>query len=171
MACVFPAIKLSSVFRRANLAEYPEKPSTQPIQEHGYANLADLPVELLLEIISYFPHQTACKEEILRTMIGPEGCYIPWKVLEYDYFARPETLRALSQTNRKLRSVFLGVLWEDLDACAIRYRPTTNKSWETSWKEIARVMEGSFQGVLDNRELLGYVRQDYILRSRAGDIY
>ncbi|KAJ7481956.1 hypothetical protein FB451DRAFT_1444746, partial [Mycena latifolia] len=70
------------------------------------AGLLSLPVETFHLITSYF-------------VGAPIPCTIS-KVLPGMHLERPEALRALSHTCRRLRSVFLAQAWERLEVCASR---------------------------------------------------
>ncbi|KAJ7735749.1 hypothetical protein B0H16DRAFT_1575282 [Mycena metata] len=66
--------------------------------------LPSLPPELLHEIISYLSST-------------PIPC-LDWHVLSSNYLERSSTLRALSQTCKRFRSVFLALAWEHVEVCA-----------------------------------------------------
>ncbi|KAJ6597575.1 hypothetical protein DFH09DRAFT_82676 [Mycena vulgaris] len=75
--------------------------------------LPALPVETLHEIISHFAGAPLpCPSHIAR-------------VLSRMHLERPKALRVLSETCRRLRSVFLTPAWERLEACASESVPDT----------------------------------------------
>jgi hypothetical protein len=76
---------------------------------NGNCGLVELPANLLLEIMSYFP---AVPVPTTRTS------YLP--ILRPSVFERWDVLRALSQTCQLWRSVFFPMLWERMEACAVR---------------------------------------------------
>ncbi len=69
----------------------------------------ELPLELLLEIISHFQAVS------IPAKLGSEMPVLPPSVFE-----RPDVLRALSQTCRHWRSIFFPMLWERMEVCAVR---------------------------------------------------
>ena len=76
----------------------------------GVANtsgLPALPVELLFEILSQLPTVPVPMVRDYRMSIYP-ACYLE----------KPQTLRALSQTCRSLRSIFLPHVWQSIEVCA-----------------------------------------------------
>ncbi|KAJ7457947.1 hypothetical protein B0H11DRAFT_2319506, partial [Mycena galericulata] len=70
------------------------------------------------------------------------------------YRKRPETLRALSQTNRAFRSVFLPLLWEHVEAC---FEPKYGTAWDT---RVVDVLFDRCTGLMEreNRNLARHVR-------------
>ncbi|KAJ7149119.1 hypothetical protein C8R46DRAFT_916479 [Mycena filopes] len=72
-----------------------------PVNTSG---LPVLPVELLHEIVSYFP-------------CAPVPC-LSWHVLSKDHLARSNAIRALSETCQQLRRVFLAHAWAHVEICA-----------------------------------------------------
>ncbi|KAJ7697012.1 hypothetical protein B0H17DRAFT_1130659 [Mycena rosella] len=66
-------------------------------------SLPDLPTELLIEIVKYYP----------KLLVGIEASL---QGVPSHQFSGNTTLRALSQTCRTLRSIFLPVLWERVHA-------------------------------------------------------
>lgn len=100
-----------------------------------------LPVELWLEIVSYYPIVKA------PNYVSHHGSS---RGLSEDYLDRPKALRALSQTNRALRNLFLPVLWERLEVCAGKY-----EAW---YKVFGELLEQKSIGLAANTELAAYVR-------------
>ncbi|KAJ6597590.1 hypothetical protein DFH09DRAFT_1304381 [Mycena vulgaris] len=70
--------------------------------------LPSLPVEILQEIVSHLPG-------------GPVPCTVYMSgVLLGTHLARSKALRALSETCRRLRDVFIASAWEHIEACVSR---------------------------------------------------
>ncbi|KAJ7276667.1 hypothetical protein C8J57DRAFT_1061394, partial [Mycena rebaudengoi] len=69
---------------------------------------------------------------------------------------RQETLRALSQTCRHLRAIFLLVFWERVEAC---FEPKHYKNWY-EWVADVLLKRCEFKGLMDreNRNIARYVR-------------
>jgi len=86
-----------------------DKQATEDFIPSFHPQVLELPVELWLEIISYFP---AVPIPTLRIARNP---VLPPSTLE-----RGDVLRALSQTCRTLRKIFFQQAWERLEVCAIR---------------------------------------------------
>ncbi|KAF8060831.1 hypothetical protein FPV67DRAFT_1587292 [Lyophyllum atratum] len=76
--------------------------------------LPALPVELLLETISYFP-------TIPIPIVGDD-------MYSTSYLDRPQLCRALSQTCRSLRSRFLPLSWQRIEVCVTTRKKPKNKS-------------------------------------------
>ncbi|KAJ7165965.1 hypothetical protein C8R46DRAFT_997059 [Mycena filopes] len=76
------------------------------------------------------------------------------KTIPTSYRERPETLRALSQTSRALRAVFLPLLWEYVEACFI---PKDDTTWS---KRVASVLLKRCKGLMknENQSLAQHVR-------------
>ncbi|EDR02172.1 uncharacterized protein LACBIDRAFT_309861 [Laccaria bicolor S238N-H82] len=104
-----------------------------------------LPVELLMEILSYFP----------RPLVGVPlyGVYFhstpPASSLE-----RTNLLRALSQTCQQWRLIFLSLLWERVEVCTARSQKT-----EAAWNLwLARSLERKSKGLAQNPQYASHVR-------------
>ncbi|KAG5652933.1 hypothetical protein H0H81_003009 [Sphagnurus paluster] len=98
--------------------------STLTLQPHHNHNICTtLPVELWLEILSYYP-----AEEFYK------GIY--WVCLE-----RTGVLRALSQTNQHLRRIFLPKLWERFEISSAE----TGAWYKTAGEALLRKSEGILQ--------------------------
>lgn len=76
---------------------------------NGKCKFIDLPAELLLEIVSFFPAVHIPTSRRFNTPVLPPSIFERWDVL-----------RALSQTCRLWRNIFFPMLWERMEACAIR---------------------------------------------------
>ncbi|KAJ7038982.1 hypothetical protein C8F04DRAFT_332626 [Mycena alexandri] len=91
-------------------------------------SLPDLPTELLMEIIKYYP------ELYVEVDARTKG------VLSEQYPGN-DALRALSQTSRTLRDIYLPVLWERFHSCfTVRNRP--KRKIRTRAKMLERRMKG-----------------------------
>ncbi|KAJ7730161.1 hypothetical protein B0H16DRAFT_1893668 [Mycena metata] len=91
-------------------------------------SLPDLPTELLMEIIKYYPELYV---EVDARVNG---------VLSGQYPGN-DALRALSQTSRTLRAIYLPVLWERFHSCfTVRNRP--KRKIRTRAKMLERRMKG-----------------------------
>ncbi|KAJ7661948.1 hypothetical protein DFH06DRAFT_987519, partial [Mycena polygramma] len=98
-------------------------PSTNPMP-----SLPDLPTELLMEIVSYYP-------ELYPAF---DACTYG---VPHDQFSGKDSLRALSQTSRVLRDIFLPALWSRVHACfTSRNRP--KRKIKTRAKMLERRMKG-----------------------------
>ena len=103
----------------------------------------ELPIELLMEILSYFPRAPI---EVPRY-----GVYFyntpPASSLEYT-----DLLRALSQTCRRWRSIFLPLLWECLEVCTTRSQKPAWYLW------LARSLEKKSKGLAQSPQHAAHVR-------------
>lgn len=69
----------------------------------------DLPLEILMEIVSYYP-----------ALPLPVSRYFCSQVLPSSTLVRSDALRSLSQVCRYWRQIFFPMLWEHVGACSIR---------------------------------------------------
>ncbi|KAJ6597599.1 hypothetical protein DFH09DRAFT_867113, partial [Mycena vulgaris] len=94
--------------------------------------LPSLPAETLHEIVSHFPGVPV-----------PCTAYTG-RCLSANHLARPETLRALSETCRRLRDVLIALSWERVEVCASRRIPEGSSDsfsvelWSSISKELVR---------------------------------
>jgi hypothetical protein len=87
-----------------------DKQATEDVIPSSHPHvLEQIPAELWLEIISYFP---------AIPIPTPRPAHNP--VLPPSTLERSDVLRALSQTCRALRKIFFPQAWERLEVCAIR---------------------------------------------------
>ncbi|KAJ7153223.1 hypothetical protein C8R46DRAFT_1119787 [Mycena filopes] len=88
----------------------------------------DLPTELLMEIVKYYPELYVGIDARVRGVLSEE-------------YAGNDALRALSQTNHALRGIFLPVLWARFHSCfTARNRP--KRKIRTRAKMLERRMKG-----------------------------
>ena len=74
------------------------------------SKIFDLPIEIFVEVLSYFPALPIPTTSTAYPLLSPET------------LARSDALRALSQTCLSFRNIFFPLLWERLEACAVRTR-------------------------------------------------
>ncbi|KAJ3554440.1 hypothetical protein NP233_g12424 [Leucocoprinus birnbaumii] len=77
--------------------------------DNGKCKFVEMPLELLFEVMSYFP---AVQVPTSRRYNIP--------LLPPSVFERQDALRALSQTCKLWRTIFYPMLWERMEACAVR---------------------------------------------------
>ncbi|KAJ6485319.1 hypothetical protein C8R47DRAFT_1129782 [Mycena vitilis] len=93
-------------------------------------SLPDLPTELLMEIVKYYPELN----------LDVDACIHPGRPVG-EQFQGNDSLRALSQTCRALRDIFVPVLWARVHACfTSRNRP--KRRIRTRAKMLERRMIG-----------------------------
>ncbi|KAJ7667396.1 hypothetical protein B0H17DRAFT_1210199 [Mycena rosella] len=120
--------------------------------------LLDIPTEIWLEIVSdsNFLILQSEKDGIPRSLLLLSRSTIPScpKTIPSAYRGRPETLRALSQSCRALRSVFLPLLWERVEAC---FEPKDGTAW---YARVANVLLARCRGLMkpENRSIAHHVR-------------
>ncbi|KAJ7493757.1 hypothetical protein FB451DRAFT_1215295 [Mycena latifolia] len=102
-------------------------------------SLPDLPTELLMEIVKYYPDLHLYIDASIR------GVY-------NDEFSGNDTLRALSQTCRTLRGIFLPVLWERVHACF------TVRNLPRKIKRRAKMLERRMIGIQKTVYILPYIQ-------------
>ncbi|KAJ8086316.1 hypothetical protein PM082_005139 [Marasmius tenuissimus] len=128
------------------------KDTKTPIQQND-SRFLKLPVEILTtQILGYFPNVPVGIPEEVR----PDSSHDPAPLLPEIVLERSKVLRALAQTCRRLREVYLPLQWEQLDLCAYPHEPGTyGGSWYlTITKKTERVSEG----LLNSPDLASYVR-------------
>ncbi|KAJ7607789.1 hypothetical protein DFH06DRAFT_1249608 [Mycena polygramma] len=115
-----------------------------------------IPTEIWVEIVSdsNFRVLGSAKDGMPRSLLLLSRSKIKScpKTVPTGYRERPETLRALSQTCRALRGIFLPLLWEHLEACFI---PKTAATWGT---RVAKVLLDRCKGLMKSESLRSYVR-------------
>ncbi|KAJ7472138.1 hypothetical protein FB451DRAFT_1559282 [Mycena latifolia] len=118
----------------------------------------DIPTEIWLEIVSgsNFLILDGEKDGIPRSLLLLSRSQIAScpKTVPPAYRERPETLRALSQTCRALRAVFLPLLWERVEAC---FQPKNDAAWHA---RVANVLLARCRGLLkpENKAIARHVR-------------
>ncbi|KAJ7123786.1 hypothetical protein C8R43DRAFT_41242 [Mycena crocata] len=118
----------------------------------------EIPTEIWLEIVSgsNFLILDGEKDGIPRSLLllGRSKISSCPKTIPPAYRERPETLRALSQTCRAFRAVFLPVLWERVEACFI---PKDDTAW---YARVAKVLLDRCTGLMkrENQNLARHVR-------------
>ncbi|KAJ7174528.1 hypothetical protein C8R46DRAFT_91196 [Mycena filopes] len=117
-----------------------------------------VPPELWLEIVSdyYLRNLSSKRDGFPRSLLLLSRSKIKSspKTIPTSYRERPEALRALSQTTRALRAVFLPLLWEYVEACFI---PKDDTTWS---KRVASVLLKRCKGLMkhENQGLAQHVR-------------
>lgn len=96
-----PVLRSKGKHTKAELIEHSQALRAGPVNTQG---LPSLPTETLLEITSHLPK------------VGLMNKCRP--VLGAGYLDRQAALKALSQTCRSLRNVFLPIAWQRIEACA-----------------------------------------------------
>ncbi|KAF7343968.1 hypothetical protein MVEN_01686000 [Mycena venus] len=103
-------------------------------------SLPDLPTELLMEIVKYYPELYLDIDAIIHGMASEQ-------------FAGDDALRALSQTCRTLRGIFLPVLWARVYACfTSRNRPKKRV------KRRAKMLERRMIGIQKTPYVMPHIR-------------
>jgi hypothetical protein len=118
--------------------------------QHSGAGIQSMPHELLLEILQYLG------PPLDRT--GYFGGTPPYPLNS----ERRQTLHSLSQCCRALRSFFLPLAWEYVDACRAK-----NGHGECDWTQMRkrqRNLELKSRGLVQNPNLAAYVRYESICR-------
>ncbi|KAF5330541.1 hypothetical protein D9619_005233 [Psilocybe cf. subviscida] len=117
-------------------------------QDPARARVLDLPLELWTETLTYLRQIPSPMTSVdFMILAYPRNYNIPAEFLE-----RTDVLRALSQTCRRLRNVFLPLVWQQLDTCVMR---SPSGSWfHTFGQSIIR--KSIF--VQQNPELGAFVR-------------
>ncbi|EDR09179.1 uncharacterized protein LACBIDRAFT_296541 [Laccaria bicolor S238N-H82] len=120
-------------------------PSTRDVVSlpNRTSNAVELPVELFLEILSYFPHAPVGlpRYGIDIRSAPPVFC-----------FERTDLLRALSQTCRRWRLILLPLLWECLEVYPVRSREPVWNLW------LARSLERKSKGLVRSPQHAAYVQ-------------
>ncbi|KAJ6452891.1 hypothetical protein C8R47DRAFT_1204257 [Mycena vitilis] len=115
-----------------------------------------IPTEIWAEIVSDSDFRVlgSVKDGMARSLLLLSRSKIKScpKTVPTGYRERPETLRALSQTCRALRGIFLPLFWEHLEACLI---PKTTATWGA---RVAKVLLDRCKGLMKSESLRSYVR-------------
>lgn len=114
--------------------------ATKPIQEPEPAPEPRLPLELLITLPEYIPVEH-------WPIIQPPNFLT---TMPASYLSRQRLLRALSQTCRKLRHIFLPQLWHRLDVPRI--------SVSDMYIKVKNILQRRMNGLLRNRILATHVR-------------
>ncbi|KAJ6485304.1 hypothetical protein C8R47DRAFT_536048 [Mycena vitilis] len=102
-------------------------------------SLPDLPTELLMEIVSYYP----------ELYLFFDACTYG---VPHEQFSGKDSLRALSQTSRVLRDIFLPALWSRAHACfTSRNRP------KRKIKTRAKMLERRMRGIRNTTYIVPYI--------------
>ncbi|KAF7346837.1 hypothetical protein MSAN_01822900 [Mycena sanguinolenta] len=120
-------------------------------------SLSDLPAEILMEIVSYYPqliHGVPTGDRFMRDkplQAEPSN----FRALEGvdESFVGNQTLRYLSQTSRRMRDIFLPMLWARFHACFTRYNWPRRKI-----KTRAKMLERRMKGIQKTPYILPYIR-------------
>jgi hypothetical protein len=115
-----------------------------------------MPHELLLEITKHIGSRTG-QPERPKQMLGHLGStpepYPPNS-------ERRTALRALSQTSRAMRQLFLPLAWEYLDTCSAKYDHLGYDNWIDQCRSISENLESKSKGLISNPNLAAYVRYE-----------
>ncbi|KAG5652110.1 hypothetical protein H0H81_006284 [Sphagnurus paluster] len=137
----------------------------------NFGVIFDLPVELWLEILSYFPSVRIPTKRIGHAPLLPAST-----------LARQLSLRALSQTCRAFRTQFLPELWDRFEVCAtlnqieepLRHRPPGSRPDDErfdlagAWyKDISRALETKSNGLRESPELAKLVHKVSVALTRC----
>jgi hypothetical protein len=79
------------------------------------STLFELPLELILEILSYFDSLPLITSKHHYSLLNIDP------TITRRYLERTNTLRALSQTCRSWRTLFFPLLWERLEPCLMHF--------------------------------------------------
>ncbi|KAF8177461.1 hypothetical protein K438DRAFT_2022205 [Mycena galopus ATCC 62051] len=115
-------------------------------------SLSDLPTEILIEIVGYYPQlihgvPIADRFTVQNPLnAGPDGG------VRTELFDGNNTLRALSQTSRALRGVFLPVLWARVHACFTKWNMPKGKV-----KRRAKMLERRMIGIQKTPYIVPYI--------------
>ena len=129
--------------KKARLA--PPAPTTDNSVPRGVGKCKalDLPAEILLEIISYYPN---------LPMDAPEKFLMSWRYLDASAFERSDAIRALSQTCSSWRAFFWPMLWERIEAGALKGR---TGAW---YRKLADALIRKSNGIASNPDIASKVR-------------
>jgi len=138
-----PSAETAALHERAPTGE-----STSAFSNNKGSKALELPLELLMEIISHFK----CLPVPItsRSYVTPRG--ISYR-LPSQYLERTDALRLLSQTCKLWRNIFFPLLWERLEACL------SHSSSGATWDKIcgdALIRKSSL--VCKNPEIASHVR-------------
>ncbi|KAJ7783971.1 hypothetical protein DFH07DRAFT_210390 [Mycena maculata] len=103
-------------------------------------SLPDLPTELLMETVKYYPALLSSVDACVEGVAGHQYC-------------GNDTIRALSQTSRTLRDIFLPVLWERVNVTfTLRNRP------KRKIRTRAKMLERRMRGIQKTPQVATYIR-------------
>lgn len=111
--------------------------------------LSTLPLELLDEIVSYFP--TIPFNEIMISHLRQS----PGPVMPVVYRERFDALRVLSQTSKRLRGIYFKDAWTGFEACTIRDDSEARGSF---FRQLGFRLEKRCNGLLQCTHLLPLVQ-------------
>ena len=112
------------------------------------STLFKLPLELIMEILSYFNCLPIITNKLNLSLFG-----INPKVSRR-YLERTDALRALSQTCRSWRNLFLPLLWERLESCCSVMDIDSGNRFESNMNSLIR----KSALVCENPEIASHVR-------------
>ncbi|KAL0580799.1 hypothetical protein V5O48_001264 [Marasmius crinis-equi] len=138
------------------------KATTRSSVQQNDAGFLKLPVEILtIHIVEYIPNVPfGIPHELRQSRPGnPTGPLLEDVVLE-----RHKVLRALAQTCRRFRDVFLPLQWETLDFCASPPGFDDRKPW---FVNLTKVIERVCEGLLQSPELASYVSAITVTLTRS----
>jgi len=110
------------------------------------STLLELPLELIMEIISHFDCLPIITSKLNYERFGADPRF------SSRYLERIDALRALSQTCRSFRNLFFSLLWERLEPCLIQF---DSGKWSESNADLLMQMS-TF--VCENPEIASHVR-------------
>ena len=110
------------------------------------STLLELPLELIMEIVSHFDCLPIITSKLNYGLFGADPRF------SGRYLERIDALRALSQTCRSLRNLFFPLLWERLEPCLI---PSDSGKWSENNADLLMRVSGF---VCDNPEIASHVR-------------
>ncbi|KAF8217984.1 hypothetical protein K438DRAFT_1952843 [Mycena galopus ATCC 62051] len=126
--------------------------------ESGICAALKVPTEIWLEIVSDFNFLNlgSAKDGIPRSLLllSRNRFESSPKTIPPAYRTRPETLRALSQTCRSFRNIFLPLFWDHVESC---FTSTSGAAWSI---RVADVLLDRCKGLMEpeNRALALHVR-------------
>src|ERR1700691_5285644 len=121
--------------------------SVTPNAQNNGPSMHSMPHELLLEILQY---------------LGPPLDRTAGRMLPYPLNnERRRTLHSLSQCCRALRSFFLPLAWEYVDACCAKNGHGECEGW-AQMRKRERNLELKSRGLVQNPNLAAYVRYESI---------
>ncbi|KAJ7748779.1 hypothetical protein DFH07DRAFT_560834 [Mycena maculata] len=133
--------------------------TTEEVADSGTRKpVLEIPTEIWLEIMSqsHFLVLSSEKDGIPRSLLLLSRSKIASspKTVPPAYRVRPETLRALSQTCRSFRSIFLPLLWEHVEGC---FESKDGTAWHA---RVANVLLERCKGLMqrENQSLARHVR-------------
>ncbi|KAJ6454106.1 hypothetical protein C8R45DRAFT_1038102 [Mycena sanguinolenta] len=120
-------------------------------------SLSDLPTEILMEIVSYYLqliHGVPTGDRFMRDnpLQADSSSFRALGGVD-ESFVGNETLRSLSQTSRRMRVIFLPVLWTRFHACFTQYNLPKRKI-----KTRPKMLERRMKGIQKTPYILRYIR-------------